>query len=82
MLYSEGTKLYCHANALQPVLLGVALGEGGEGGAVPYFGWSGVVDGRWWLHSFFIDGNILIDSCPRTPDRVWWAMKYDRALFA
>jgi hypothetical protein len=78
VLYNVGIKFECHANALHPELLGVALDSGG---AVPYFGWS-VVFGRWWLHSFFIDGDILIDSCEFTPDRLWWAMKYDRALFA
>ena len=75
VLYNEGEPLRCHANALLPSLLGVALPA-----AKPWFGFS-VVDRKWWCHSWWIDGGVLIDSCPGLAPRIFWGMPWDAELF-
>lgn len=75
ILYSIGPPLQCHANALHPSLLGVRLASG-----TPWFGFS-VVQGKWWCHSWWTDGDILVDSCPPAAPRIFWGLLWDVALF-
>ena len=79
VLYSIGEPLRCHANALRPTLLGVAL-SAASGALVPWFGFS-VVGGKWWCHSWFVSGDALIDSCPPAAPRIFWGLPGDAELF-